>query len=390
MKYVGARYVPKFLGTYDNTQVYEALSVVDNGLGTSYISTKTTPAGTPLTNTTYWAIYGASNGAIINLQNQINDLNDNVEFIDPYEKFRGKTICVIGDSISSYVQLANNWVKWLEDFLAPYNCTVINQAENGQSFAGLANDIIGGTFTVEVADYYILFLGTNYADSWGFTTGIYPLVPAIGTVINAIRSANVDAKWFFVSPIKKFMSGTDSLLNPLAMIRAYLEKNMANNGFNVISGYNVGELNATNTTKYMADLVHPTEDFSPILGAYILDGLVSERSNVSSETKIIRSFANTISTSSLIYFVYDTSDLTLKIKINANSYSANTGDWVDICDLPTMFDSEPFPDYIYSTTSGQTWQFRNNNNKLQVYFFNTPPANFYDVVEFSFPLSTNN
>ena len=47
MQYVGARYVPKFMGTYDNTQAYENMCVVDNGLGTSYISKKPTPAGTP-------------------------------------------------------------------------------------------------------------------------------------------------------------------------------------------------------------------------------------------------------------------------------------------------------------------------------------------------------
>ena len=75
-QYIGARYVPKFMGTYDATQAYEALSVVDNGMGTDYISKIPTPAGTPLTNTTYWATYGAYSGAILNLQDQINDMND--------------------------------------------------------------------------------------------------------------------------------------------------------------------------------------------------------------------------------------------------------------------------------------------------------------------------
>lgn len=75
-QYIGARYVPKFMGTYDATQIYEALSVVDNGLGTSYISKIPTPAGTPLTDTDYWTLYGASSGAIISLQEQIDDMND--------------------------------------------------------------------------------------------------------------------------------------------------------------------------------------------------------------------------------------------------------------------------------------------------------------------------
>ena len=76
LQYIGARYVPRFTGLYNNTQVYEALDVADNGLGTSYIAKIPVPAGTPLTNTTYWAIYGATSGAIINLQNQIDDMND--------------------------------------------------------------------------------------------------------------------------------------------------------------------------------------------------------------------------------------------------------------------------------------------------------------------------
>ena len=76
MQYVGARYVPKFMGLYDATQAYEGLCVVDNGMGTSYITKVPTPAGTPLTDTDYYAVYGASSGAIINLQNQIGDLND--------------------------------------------------------------------------------------------------------------------------------------------------------------------------------------------------------------------------------------------------------------------------------------------------------------------------
>ena len=69
--YIGARYVPRFMGTYDATQIYEALDVVDNGSGTSYIARDTVPAGTPLTDTTHWFVYGASSGAIVALQNDM-------------------------------------------------------------------------------------------------------------------------------------------------------------------------------------------------------------------------------------------------------------------------------------------------------------------------------
>lgn len=75
-QYIGARYVPKFMGDYDATTAYEALSVVDNGMGTSYISKIPTPAGTPLTDTTYWTQYGSASGAIIHLQDQIDIINN--------------------------------------------------------------------------------------------------------------------------------------------------------------------------------------------------------------------------------------------------------------------------------------------------------------------------
>jgi len=82
--YIGARYVPRFMGTYDPTQIYEALDVVENGTGTSYIARINVPAGTPLTDTTYWFLYGSTSGAIVNLQHQIDAIND---ILNSYKKY---------------------------------------------------------------------------------------------------------------------------------------------------------------------------------------------------------------------------------------------------------------------------------------------------------------
>ena len=119
-EYVGSRYVPKFMGTYDATQVYEALCVVDNGLGTSYISKIPTPAGTPLTDTDYWAVYGASSGAIINLQNQIDALRtdlDDVEALVNHRKF-----ILLGDSLGYGITPsasigADTGIGWIKHFV---------------------------------------------------------------------------------------------------------------------------------------------------------------------------------------------------------------------------------------------------------------------------------
>lgn len=111
--YIGARYVPRFMGVYDPTQQYEALDVVDNGSGTSYIARDTVPPGTPLTDTSHWFVYGASSGAIVQLQNDmiqaqndilaaqgdITQLQGDVSDLD--EKVDGNII-IVGNSFVGY------------------------------------------------------------------------------------------------------------------------------------------------------------------------------------------------------------------------------------------------------------------------------------------------
>lgn len=104
--YVGARYVPHFTGLYDVTQAYEALDVVDNGLGTSYIAKVPTPAGTPLTDTNYWFVYGSVNGQIINLQNQIDTIvNTDLPAIDA-------TLQSLIDSVSQNFEIVQDMIEY--------------------------------------------------------------------------------------------------------------------------------------------------------------------------------------------------------------------------------------------------------------------------------------
>ena len=74
LRYIGARYVPRFMGTYDSTQVYEGLDVVDDGNDVLYISKQPVPINTPPTNSTYWAEYGR----IQDFQDQIDAINNEI------------------------------------------------------------------------------------------------------------------------------------------------------------------------------------------------------------------------------------------------------------------------------------------------------------------------
>ena len=162
-EYIGARYMPKFMGTYDATTAYEALSVVDNGMGTSYISNKPVPAGTPLTDSTYWVIYGASSGAILDLQERMAD----VENVIQYEHtLRNRKFVLIGDS---YALTYDDVVGWKDQFVTKLGLSSTDYyaaCENGHGFyAGfeslldtLPNDdnvtdvlIIGGTNDIQYA-----------------------------------------------------------------------------------------------------------------------------------------------------------------------------------------------------------------------------------------------
>ena len=56
-RYVGKRIVPKHCGYWDNAKEYEMESVVyDRASGNSYISRKTVPVGTDISQTEYWAL----------------------------------------------------------------------------------------------------------------------------------------------------------------------------------------------------------------------------------------------------------------------------------------------------------------------------------------------
>lgn len=77
-RYIGARYVPMFIGVWDNTREYEPLSIVSY-LGDSYTSKGYVPIGIDITNTTYWAKTGDFNQQLANLEAVIEQIQDSLE-----------------------------------------------------------------------------------------------------------------------------------------------------------------------------------------------------------------------------------------------------------------------------------------------------------------------
>ena len=77
-KFIGARYAPEFAGAWSNTKQYAALSVVYAN-NRSYVSRKTVPAGTPITNTEFWIQSSDWNAQVAEYNLKVEGYNANVE-----------------------------------------------------------------------------------------------------------------------------------------------------------------------------------------------------------------------------------------------------------------------------------------------------------------------
>lgn len=75
-QYIGARYVPLYIGIHDSTIEYEPLSIVSNKNKTAtYTSKQKVPKGISLTNETYWAESGYYQAGIENISGKIENIS---------------------------------------------------------------------------------------------------------------------------------------------------------------------------------------------------------------------------------------------------------------------------------------------------------------------------
>lgn len=172
-QYIGARYVPKFMGTYDPTQEYEALVVVDNGSGTSYVTRKTTPPGTPLTDTEYYALYGAASGAIIALQTQIDALDAEVSKIKGLVEYDTMVNAIADTAITDGMIIRTN------GYYAEF--------DGGEAYYLVVNAVRTDAYCIALANGLYAALIDGYSDVNAKKCGLKP-----GTTTQAEADANAD------------------------------------------------------------------------------------------------------------------------------------------------------------------------------------------------------
>lgn len=88
-EYIGARYVPLFMGDWDDTQTYEPLSIVQYE-GNSFTSRQYVPAGIEISNETYWAETGNFNAQVEQYREEVLTFDGRISAIEP-EEINGNT-----------------------------------------------------------------------------------------------------------------------------------------------------------------------------------------------------------------------------------------------------------------------------------------------------------
>ena len=199
-KYIGARYSPKFMGAWDKSSEYAALSVVYAN-EQSYVSRKTVPANTEITNTEFW-IKSADWNA------QVKQYNQNVERYENEVKGYAETVNdLVGKTVYTYNtkddMAADKRVK-LNDTLMTCGYAEVNDKKGSfykvvsttsAKAIALQNDLYAEPF--ELADFI-----QNYVTPEDFGAvgdGITDDTNAINKALEHSNVLNMNSKTYLVS-----------------------------------------------------------------------------------------------------------------------------------------------------------------------------------------------
>lgn len=306
-EYVGARYVPRFTGLYDATQIYDALDVVDNGIGTSYIAKKTVPAGTPLTDTDYWFVYGASSGAILDLQTRMSAAEGNINDLDiitenndeKIASIKHKKYIIIGDSYERVTSFGSAVSGYLEHGATSFISTNVQKSSDGYIYvasrggSGFTNDGGGkssgngflnmltearGQMTAdEAADIDCILIAGGVNDSF-YNIGD-PDIALLSDRMNAFNTyarANfpkAEINLFFLGRVRQL--DTHVGLNPVDVrynVYRYIDL-AGRKGWGYIT--NSEYVSYYREAFIDSDNLHPTTSETNVIAKYIVEGLIN-------------------------------------------------------------------------------------------------------------------
>lgn len=190
-KYIGARYAPQFMGAWDKASQYAALSVVYTN-DQSYVSRKTVPANTEITNTEFWIKSADWNAQVTQYNKNVEQYNQNVErYNQNVETYQAAVDQFYADTLHSYdtkaEMVADTSLK-LGDTLLTCGGTAIG--DGGGSFYQVVSETSAKAVALENGLFALPFEFQPY-DYSEFQGEVDRVVESFGTSVAEIKAASL-------------------------------------------------------------------------------------------------------------------------------------------------------------------------------------------------------
>lgn len=231
--YIGARYVPIIMGNWNAETAYEPLSIVMYE-GNSYTSRTFVPAGTVVTNETYWALTGNYNAQVEQYRQEVAALQDDVNE-------NTSSITNINNTLSSYdtrITSNANDINTLEGNLGTTNSNV----------TALDGRVTNNTNNINTLERYTLqgkevhFFGDSLTIGSGGTKS-YPTMFGEITGATVVNHAVSGAR-YCESPSGDSSKYMSTQINTATLTNAdYIFIQCGINDF--LQGYAIGSINST-------------------------------------------------------------------------------------------------------------------------------------------------
>lgn len=190
-KYIGARYTPKFMGAWDKSSEYAALSVVYAN-EQSYVSRKTVPANTEITNTEFWIKSADWNAQVTQYNQNVEQYKDNVErYNQNVETYNQAVDQFYADTLHSYDtkadMVADRSLKLGDTLLTCGNAAI---GDGGGSFYQVVGETSAKAVALENGLFALPFEFQPY-DYSEFQGEVDKVVQSFGTSVAEIKAASL-------------------------------------------------------------------------------------------------------------------------------------------------------------------------------------------------------
>jgi len=190
-KYIGARYAPKFMGAWDKSSEYAALSVVYTN-EQSYVSRKTVPANTEITNTEFWIKSADWNAQVTQYNQNVERYQANVEqYNQNLETYTQAVDQFYADTLHSYdtkaEMVADRSLKLGDTLLTCGNASI---GDGGGSFYQVVPETSAKAVALENGLFALPFEFQPY-DYSEFQGEVDKVVQSFGTSVAEIKAASL-------------------------------------------------------------------------------------------------------------------------------------------------------------------------------------------------------